>query len=253
MGIPSPSCVVHIENGTNTPWNVRFSELAECADHKNAHLHLNIAKTAEKLGIPRKTLARYFHTPGYFDSQIDNRRILTNEEEEEIVQCILDQHVAGMALTHTQVKWLLMEIIKMVDRKAKTKTGASWIKNNKPCYSWYQKFLRRHSDKIRSRAVENLDPKRWKVSYSDVESLYTIMDELRKKYPDLPSKNIATLDETSLTPERRKTRVLAAKGAKRTHTLCNDARFSMTVLPVIFADGSMMPPHFIIKGKRRPH
>jgi hypothetical protein len=76
-----------------------LSELAECADHKNAHLHLNIAKTAEKWGIPRKTLARYFHTPGYFDFQIDNRRILTNEEEEEIVQCILDQHAAGMALT----------------------------------------------------------------------------------------------------------------------------------------------------------
>ena len=26
----------------------------------------------------------------------------------------------------------------------------------------------------------------------------------------------------------------------------------MTALPVVFADGSEMPPHFIIKGKRRP-
>jgi hypothetical protein len=70
--------------------------------------------------------------------------------------------------------------------------------------------------------------------------------------PDLPDGNVANLDETSLTPERRKSRVLAAKGARRTHTLCNDARFSMTALPVVFADGTEMPPHFIIKGKRRP-
>jgi hypothetical protein len=162
---------------------------------------LNIAKTAENWGIPIKTLARYFHTPGYFDSQ-DGRRIITGEEEKEVVQCILTQHAAGMALTHTQVKWLLLEIVKRVNRKAHTKIGLSWIAHNKLDYKWYRKFLQRHSNRIRSRVVENQDPKRWKVSYKDVESLYTIMEDLRKKYPDLPAKNIANLDETNLTPER---------------------------------------------------
>jgi hypothetical protein len=228
-----------------------LSELAECADYKNAHLNVNITKTAETWGIPRKTLARYFYNPGCLDNH-EGRRILSDDDEKEIVQCILTQHAAGMALTHTQVKWLIMEIVKKVDRKADTKTGKAWIANNQPCYTWYRRFLDRHSDKIRSRVVENLDPKRWKVSFDDVKSLYIIMDELRKKYPDLPAANIANLDETNLTPERRKSRVLAAKGAKRTHSLCNDARFSMTALPVIFADGTQMPPHFIIKGQRRP-
>ena len=78
------------------------------------------------------------------------------------------------------------------------------------------------------------------------------MEDLRKKSHDLPSKNIANLDETNLTLERRKSRVLASKGARRTHTLCNDARFSMTDLSVVFANGSEMPLHFIIKRKRRP-
>jgi hypothetical protein len=148
-----------------------LSELAEKADCKNAHLIMNISKTAEKWGIPRKTLARYFYTPGYFESQTETRRILTDDEEEEVVQCILSQHAAGMALTHIQVKWLLMEIVKRVGRKAHTKSGSSWIANNKPGYSWYRKFLHRHLDKIRSRVVENLDPKRWKVSFTDVEYL----------------------------------------------------------------------------------
>jgi hypothetical protein len=153
-----------------------LSELAEYADCKNAHLCLNIKKIAKKGGIPRKTLARYFHTPtNYFDSH-DNHRIITDEEEEEVVQCILTQHVASMGLTHTQVKWLLLEIVKRVNRKAHTKTRMSWIAHNRPDYKWYRKFLQRHSDMIRSRVVENLDPKRWRVSYTDVESLYTIME-----------------------------------------------------------------------------
>ena len=93
------------------------SELTKCADSKDAHLCLNVTKTAEKWGIPRKTLARYFHTPDYFESQ-DSRRIITNKEGEEVVQCILTQHAAGMTLTHTQVTWLLLEIVKRVNRKA---------------------------------------------------------------------------------------------------------------------------------------
>ena len=78
------------------------------------------------------------------------------------------------------------------------------------------------------------------------------MEETLRRYPGLPAANICNLDETNLTPERRRSRVLAARGARRTHTLCNEARFSMTCLHVVFADGSFMPPHFVVKGKNRP-
>jgi hypothetical protein len=222
-----------------------LSELAECTECKNAHLYLNITKTTEEGGIPRKNLARYLHTPDYFDSQ-DSRHIITDDDEEDVVQYIITQHAASMALTHTHVKWLLLEIVERVNRKAHTTTGMSWIAHNRPDYKWYRKFMQRHSDRIKSRVVESIDPKRWKVSYTDVEFIYTIMEDLRKTYPDLPSKNIANLDETNLTPERRKSRVITSKGARRTHTLCNVARFSMAVLLVVFGDGSE-------EGKRRPN
>jgi hypothetical protein len=102
------------------------------------------------------------------------------------------------------------------------------------------------------RIAENMDPKRWKVSVAAVKSLYDIMHELEERYPELATANICSLDETNLTPDRRPGMVLAAKGARRTHTLCNEARFSMTCLPVVFADGSFIPPHFVVKGKKRP-
>jgi len=171
------------------------------------------------MGDSSKTLARYFYNPHYFVSLTGTRRILADDDEEEVVRCILSQHVACMALTHIQFKWLPIEIVKRVGRKAHMRTGRSWIANDKLDYSWYRKFFHRHSDKIRSRVVENLDPKRWKISFTDVESLYTIMDDLHKKYTNIPTKNIANLDETNLTPERRKSPVLTSKGARRTNTL----------------------------------
>lgn len=145
-----------------------------------------------------------------------------------------------------------MEVVKHVPGKASHPVGQRWLVNNRPSYSWYRSFLERHKSRISSRVVENLDPKRWKVSLPAVESLYKIMQMLIQRYPGLPASNVCNLDETNLTPERRKSRVLAARGARRTHTLCNEARFSMTCLPVVFADGTYMPPHFIVKGKKRP-
>lgn len=145
-----------------------------------------------------------------------------------------------------------MEIIRHVPGKAEHPVAQSWLFHQRPSYSWYRSFLHRHSDVMRSRVCENLDPKRWKVDYGAVKSLYDIMGDIKKRFPNLPASNVCNLDETNLTPERRKSRVLAAKGARRTHCLCNDARFSMTCLPVVFADGTYMPPQFIVKGKRRP-
>ena len=145
-----------------------------------------------------------------------------------------------------------MEVIQRVPGKSDHPVAQRWVANSRPSYTWYRSFLQRHKDKISSRVVENLDPKRWRVSLPAVESLYSIMHDLLLRYPGLPAANICNLDETNLTPERRKSRVLAARGARRTHTLCNEARFSMTCLPVVFADGSCMPPHFIVKGKKRP-
>eukprot|EP00873_Tetraselmis_striata_P020029 jgi/Tetstr1/440293/TSEL_003055.t1 len=55
-------------------------------------------------------------------------------------------------------------------------------------------------DRIRSRVVENLDPKRWKVTLDDLKSLYAILDNMRKIYPDLPARNVCNLDETNITP-----------------------------------------------------
>jgi hypothetical protein len=77
------------------------------------------------------------------------------------------------------------------------------------------------------------------------------MHELEERCPELPSANICNLNETNMTPERRPSIVLGAKAARRTHTLCGEARFSMTCPPVVFADGSFMPPHFVVKVKKR--
>eukprot|EP00873_Tetraselmis_striata_P036245 jgi/Tetstr1/456509/TSEL_043231.t1 len=151
-----------------------LNELAQAASTKDPHLEFNLKKTAHKWNISRKTLERYFHKPGYFDAVTSasgkGRGILTRDEEEEIVQLVLAQHAAGMALNHTQPKWVIMEAVQRVPGVANTATGKAWLNNNKPSYTWCRRFLERHSDRVRSRVVENLDPKRWKVTLHDLRN-----------------------------------------------------------------------------------
>eukprot|EP00873_Tetraselmis_striata_P023353 jgi/Tetstr1/443617/TSEL_031616.t1 len=139
-----------------------LTELAEAASTKNPHMEFNLKKTAHKWNIPRKTLERYFHEPGYFDAVKSasgkGRGILTRDEEEEIVQLVLAQHAAGMALNHTQLKWVIMEVVRRVPGKANTATGKAWLNNNKPSYTWYRRFLERHSDRIRSGSLRIWTP-----------------------------------------------------------------------------------------------
>ena len=230
-----------------------LAELEAAANVKNSDKEFNLNATAKKWGVPRKTLERYFQSPGMIsDSRAGAKPLLTPHEEKEIIDTILRQHATGMSLNHQQVKWLVMEIVKRVPSKRDHPTGKAWLRNGQPSYRWYRYFLNRHNDKIRERVVDNLDPKRWFVSVEDVKSLYEIMGSLVKKYPEIDGSDICNLDETNITPEGRKSKVLAAKGARRTHTLINTHRFGMTMLPCVFADGTAMPPHFITKGKRTP-
>mmetsp|Transcript_7319 Transcript_7319/g.18784 ORF Transcript_7319/g.18784 Transcript_7319/m.18784 type:complete len:294 (-) Transcript_7319:69-950(-) len=150
------------------------------------------------------------------------------------------------------MKWFILQAVVQVPELQRSRSAKRWLKNGRVKYSWYRRFLARHPE-LRERVVDNRDPKRWKVSVADIKSLYDILERYRQAYPGLTPAYIANLDETGLTPERRKKRCLAAKGARRTHALINDQRFSMTVLPCIFADGTSMPPHFIVRGKKRPH
>ena len=127
-----------------------------------------------------------------------------------------------------------------------------WLKKGAVSYSWYRRFLARHPE-ISKRVVDSLDPKRWKVKLDDVKSLYGILEMYRQMYPGLTPAHIANLNETGLTPDHRKQKCIAKRGARRTHTLINTNRFSMTCLPCIFADGTSLPPMFITKGKQRPN
>eukprot|EP00873_Tetraselmis_striata_P028288 jgi/Tetstr1/448552/TSEL_035810.t1 len=230
-----------------------LQDLAEQCHVKSVGVKPNIRETARQWGVPYNTLNRFFHNPGVFDSGVvaGGKPVFTKAQEQEIVSKILDYHARGMALNHHQVKWLVMECIRRVPGLNKSTTAKKWLANGNPSYGWYRRFPHRYRDQIRDRVVENLDPKRWDVKEEQVKSLYDILAYLYKKYPDLHASNIANLDETNLIPERRKSKVMAAKGARRT-PIINDQRFSMTMLPCVFANGEYMPPHFVVPGKIRP-
>ena len=97
-----------------------LAELSEAAHFKSG-LPFKMRATCEKWGVPRSTVKRYFEAskqPGAVTTAPPGRpRLLTSEEEEQVVDTILRHHKNGCALNHFQVKWLLMEIVRHVPRR----------------------------------------------------------------------------------------------------------------------------------------
>eukprot|EP00873_Tetraselmis_striata_P000023 jgi/Tetstr1/420287/TSEL_001036.t1 len=112
--------------------------------------------------------------------------------------------------------------------------------------------MERHHDRLRGRIVNNLDEKRFNVRQSVVKEFFDAREEIFRKFPNMPFNNICNLDETGLQAAAgKKKRVYVAPGTRRTHRRNITCRFSPTALLTIFADGSTMPPLFVVKGRER--
>eukprot|EP00951_Prasinocladus_malaysianus_P036509 scaffold385137_cov38-Prasinocladus_malaysianus.AAC.1 len=212
---------------------------------------VSLRRAAQLYNVPTSTLQRHYMDPTLLGRCCGPQPAIPREAEERLVEIALKHWKNGMALNNDQMKWFILQAVLHVPDMQRSRSAKRWLKKGTVKYSWYRRFLARHPQ-LSERVVDNLDPKRWKVSVEDIKSLYDILDRYRVLYPGLTPGHIANLDETGLTPDRRKKVCLAKTGARRTHTLINDNRFSMTCLPCIFADGTSLPPHFIVKGKQKP-
>eukprot|EP00873_Tetraselmis_striata_P035090 jgi/Tetstr1/455354/TSEL_042189.t1 len=99
-----------------------------------------------------------------------------------------------MALTHTQLRWVIMEIIRRVPGKANSRIEKAWIKNNKPSYTW-------PSVSSRESAAQPL-PSSVAHAFAD--------DELRLQMEILESKRKQEAAERKLRQMRRNSGVLEA-------------------------------------------
>jgi hypothetical protein len=180
----------------------------------------------------------------------DKRSGLTKEQEAALVQYVVVHHSVGQCLTTDDIIYKVNQIIQHVPGWCKTTLTKKWRDGTGPSRKWARWFLKRHSDVLRPRVVDHLDMQRARVPESAVHDFFDQLKMIFTEFPNLPPGNICNLDEIGLQPLPKKKKARAPKGARRSHAKGNECRFSLTCLITIFADGTSMPPFFIVKGKK---
>ena len=209
-----------------------------------------LSAIAAKHGIPWPTLRRTLKTPDLGKPKLDKRSGLTKEQEDALVQSVVVHHSVGQCLTTDDIIYKINQLIQHVPGYCQTTLAKKWRDGVGPSRKWARLFFNRHRDVLRPRVVDHLDPQRARVPESAVQDFFDQLHNIFNEFPNLPPGNICNLDETGLQPLPKKKKVWAPKGARRSHAKGNECRFSLTCLMTIFADGTSMPPFFIVKGKK---
>ncbi|KAH9192521.1 hypothetical protein AeNC1_005511 [Aphanomyces euteiches] len=116
------------------------------------------------------------------------------------------------------------------------------------CDSWFARFLGRHPDitfrqaQVISRARNNAQP-------DDLCNLYETMLTLVVGF-NLKSSQVYNMDETGFHTRKLSKRVLVLRGSKSVHSKADSTSFHMSIVACASASGHVIPPTFILPGKR---
>ncbi|ETV77665.1 hypothetical protein H257_08556 [Aphanomyces astaci] len=118
----------------------------------------------------------------------------------------------------------------------------------KPTSGWYQKFLARH-DQLKTKKSNVLSKSRHGVYENAVTAFYEeLFDALT--HVNMDPKRVFNMDETSFSPSKAATKVVVHRSTQHVYVEESTASAHVTIVACVGADGSKIPPLFILPGDR---
>ena len=130
-----------------------------------------------------------------------------------------------------------------LDRKGVTVTKFS---GNRPGDDWAKSFLKRHSTTLSERISQNIKVSRASVSY---ETIKCYLSNLKAEIDGFPLSNIVNYDETNLTDDPGKKKVIVKRGSKSPKNVANSSKGSTSLMLAGAGDGTVLPFHTLYKAK----
>jgi hypothetical protein len=120
------------------------------------------------------------------------------------------------------------------------------FKNNMPGVEFAGGFLKRHKNKISERYAQNIKRARANVSS---ESINNYFNELTETLINTPPANIVNYDETNLTDDPGRKKVIVKRGSKYPERVMNTTKCSISLMMAGTAAGYLFPPYVIYKAQ----
>lgn len=193
--------------------------------------------------IPKTTL--FYHVTGTrgLKSKTQGRApAIPVEDEKRLAEGLKTMERWGFGLSRNELLNTVADFV----AKNKIKTP---FKNNIPGNEWFFNFKKRHHLSIKKPQAVEYSRKKMTDPFVINEYFNLLNETLRNldlfNRPEL----IWNLDETSLSHDPHKTKVVGARGKPSSRTTSGPGRENTTVLSAVSASGIKAPPLIIFKGK----
>lgn len=199
---------------------------------------LSYRAAAKKLGVAASTLTRRHHKQTQScNAAAEQRRLLTPQQEAELIKYTSDLSSRGLTPTRSMVK-----------------TYVSGVAQWEPSASWLTRFFRRNREEITLRRTLGIDRDRHQAdSYTNYRSWFDLLYAKLNQY-DVAPHNIYNMDEKGflLGVTQRRKRASSRQlwdDKKVTAAIQDGSREWITILGCVCADGSSVDPCIIFEGK----
>ena len=221
--------------GTRRYADYTEEKLQECLDEVRSGA-LSHRKAEEKYNIPRRTILnklkkRYARKPG-------GQPVFSTQEEEDFVQCIIALGEFGFPVDTQEVRHIIKDYLDRCGRTVRI------FLNNLPGLEWANLFITRHPE-LSLRFAENVKRTRAAV---DETMLRSFFENLATELQDVSSRNVWNFDETNLTDDPGKKKVLVKKGCKYPEFIRNASKTSISVMFAGNAAGELLPPYVVYRA-----
>ncbi|XP_076670556.1 uncharacterized protein LOC143369932 [Andrena cerasifolii] len=189
---------------------------------------ISLRKAAKAFGVPLATLARRKNNPEIVKTKTGPANVLSEAEEQEIVNWILHKAERGYPVTKTELLNSVQKYIESLKRKTP-------FTNNRPGRHWYEGFRKRNPNLL-PRTVQHLTLTRATVTREKLREWFNEQDSYlnNKNLLGISPNSIFNCNETNILLCPNSGKVLAEKGC------CSDE--SLTVLFMYSAAGTRAPP-----------
>lgn len=198
----------------------------------------SIKGTARRLGISKNTIKK--HLSQGESSKLGSRPVFSTEEESTLAQSIAAAADWEFPMDTVDIKVLAKTLLDEMGRIEKR------FVNNYPGIEWARSFIERNRCYLTTSLANNLSRGKGEVSREILEHFY---DNLRNTTGDVPSSNIFNYDESNLSDDPGRKKLLFRRGVKYADRIINHTKSSTTIMVCGSASGALLPIYVVYKSE----
>lgn len=198
---------------------------------------LSVRDAAKKWNLSKSTLHDYIK--GIHTKSVGRQTIFSDEEETLLCDRIVTLANWGFPLDIMDLRMLVKGYLE------KRGITVSRFKDNTPGHEWGLSFLNRHKSVLSRRVSQNIKADRAKVTASVLKKFY---ENLKVTLDGVPPENIINYDETNLTDDPGKKKIIVRRGTKYPERVMNSTKSSISVMFAGTASGHLLPPYVVYKA-----